>query len=376
MARILYVSKPIAPPWNDGSKNIVRDVARHLPSRHQAWLMGRSDQLGEGELAPARLLPVHPLARSRFTPSASERMRTLLTLLVRSEAELWHFFFAPSSATSRAVTLLRTLRRRPSVHTVCSAPHPAADPSRLLLAETTVVLSEHTERRYLEAGVPPSRLRRIPTPLSPPPPPSAERIAQVRATLSLPAGAPVVLYVGDLEEGGGAERILAAFERLPPPLRDEVHLVLACRAKTPRAETILSSLRSEVARRPHLAARVRWAGEVPFIYALLAASDVVTLPVDSLFAKVDHPLVLLEAMSLGRPVLVCEGTPAAELAQGGALVVPQAPEAVAEGIGRLLDDEPDARARGERGRLYVRSEHDPRRIAEAYAVLYDELSPG
>ena len=30
MARILMVSKPVAPPWNDSSKNLVRDVAGHL----------------------------------------------------------------------------------------------------------------------------------------------------------------------------------------------------------------------------------------------------------------------------------------------------------------------------------------------------------
>ena len=30
MPSVLYVSKPVAPPWNDSSKNLVRDLALAL----------------------------------------------------------------------------------------------------------------------------------------------------------------------------------------------------------------------------------------------------------------------------------------------------------------------------------------------------------
>ncbi len=373
MARILYVSKPIAPPWNDGSKNLVREVARHLPPRHQALLMGRRNLPGAEAVAPARLLPVHPPHRGRFGSSSAERLRTFGALASHPDVHAWHLFFAPSPATARAMALARRLRRRPSLHTVCSAPRPEADPSRLLLADLTVVLSEHTERRYLRAGVPAERLRRIPVPLTPPATPSPEAVARMRRALSLPSEALLVVYAGDLEIGGGAERTLRAFERLPAPIRREAVLVLACRPKSPRAEAIATSLRARFETREALRGRIRWAGELPFVHALLAAADVVALPSDSLFAKVDHPLVLLEAMSLGTPVLVCEGTAAAELAPGGALVVQANPEAVAEGLGRLLEDRPDAAARGRLGAEYVRTTHAPNRVAEAYASLYDEL---
>ncbi|MBK6696371.1 MAG: hypothetical protein IPG50_29895 [Myxococcales bacterium] len=38
MPRVLYVSKPIVPPWHDGSKNLVRDVATSL-TRHRATVL-------------------------------------------------------------------------------------------------------------------------------------------------------------------------------------------------------------------------------------------------------------------------------------------------------------------------------------------------
>ena len=371
MAHLLYVSKPIAPPWNDGSKNVVRDVARHLPA-HRVSLLGRRGRPGAEDVAPAELLPVHPPGRGRFAPGASERLRTLLAAARTPGVDLLHYFFAPSPATRRAADLLRRLRPLPSVHTVCSAPSPRLDPAALLLADVTVVLSRHTEQRYLAAGVPAERLRRMPVPLAPVEPPSPERRAEARRALRIAHDAPLVLYAGDLEFGGGAERILRAFALLPGAFGREAVLVMAFRAKTERARQEAARLRSDLVP-GHLSKRVRWAGEVPDIHALLAAADVVALPSDSLLAKVDHPLVLLEAMSLGRPALVCDGTPAAELAEGGALSVPPTPEAVAEGLSRLLEDPGDARVRGQRGAEYVRSAHDPGRVASRYAALYDEV---
>ena len=370
VAHLLFVSKPIAPPWNDGSKNVVRDVARHLTG-HRVRLLGRRGRPGAPDVAPAELLPVHPAGRGRFAPGGAERLRTLLAAARTPDVDLLHYFFAPSPATRRAADLLRRLRPVPSVHTVCSAPLPRFDPAAMLLADRTVVLSEHTERRYLDAGVPAERIRRIPVPLAPVEPPSPERRAETRRSLRIPHDAPLVLYAGDLEFGGGAERILRAFALLPKALVRDAVLVMACRAKTERARHEAERLGGVLGTGP-LAKRVRWAGEVPDIHALLATADVVALPSDSLVAKVDHPLVLLEAMSLGRPVLVCDGTPAAELSAGGALSVPATPEAVADGLSRLLEDPGDAEARGLRGADYVRATHDPAGVAAQYAALYDE----
>ncbi len=117
-----------------------------------------------------------------------------------------------------------------------------------------------------------------------------------------------------------------------------------------------------------------FAGETPRILELLAACDVVCLPSEVAYAKMDYPLVLLEAMVLARSVVVCAGTPAAELATGGAaLAVAPETEALARTLGGLLGDESARHALGERARQRATVEHDPARMAAAYEALYDEL---
>jgi phosphatidylinositol alpha-1,6-mannosyltransferase len=109
--------------------------------------------------------------------------------------------------------------------------------------------------------------------------------------------------------------------------------------------------------------------------ALLAASDVVALPARRLDAKVDVPLVLLEALALGRPVLVAEGSSAAVLAErGAALAAPATPEGIGAALVRLWASPEARRELAERGRALVRSEHAPRRLAQHHRTLYQSLA--
>jgi len=187
----------------------------------------------------------------------------------------------------------------------------------------------------------------------------------------LPLDEPLLLYPGDLEFSGGAERTLRAFALLAPERR--ALLVLACRAKTAHARDEEQRLRT-LARELGIAERVRFVGETREIHGLLAAADVVALPAENLYAKMDLPLVLIEAMLLGRAVLVSEGTPAAELCEGeAALCAPASPEATAVLADRLLGDARERAALGARARAAALERYHPAVVASAYEDLYDEL---
>jgi len=180
----------------------------------------------------------------------------------------------------------------------------------------------------------------------------------------------VVLYPGDLEVGEGAARIVEAVAAMS---RRDVWLVLACRAKTPAARDAELRVRERV-RAAGLETRTRWAGETRAIHALLAAADVVALPSTDLYAKMDHPLVLLEAMSLARPVVVARGTPAEELADDDAAIAVDATgEGLAAVLDRLLDDAALRASLGQRARAAVYARHAPGPMAAAYESLYDAL---
>lgn len=365
MAEVLLVSKAIAPPWNDSGKNLVRDLARGL-TRHRPTVMVTDAALPE--LAHARLAPVYTKGVA-FAPALVDQGRVFAYLLRSRGHALWHFFFAPNPRSCSAGRAAKLLRRRAVLHTLSSAPR---DPQAIvpwLFADLNVVLSRHTEQRLLDAGLSSARLRRVPPAIEPLAPKNASETAALRSELGLPNSAPCVVYPGDLEFGNGAALMveLAHRSRLRPCV------VLACRTKTSRARAVLRELEERV-HTLGLGEQVRFVGETPRIHDYLACADVVALPSADLYAKMDYPLVLLEAMSLARCVVVAQGSAAAELAEhGGARALAPDAEALTDGVDRLLDDDHARALLGQTARRAVVEHYTYDAMARAYEFLYDAL---
>ena len=367
MAEVLFVSKPVAPPWNDSSKNLVRDVAGHL-TLHSPVLMGRPGE--PNPIDRGRVVPVYTASSGGFSPRARDNLRVLRYLLVRSRVPLWHFFFAPNWRSSAAGGLARSLRRVPSVHTLCSTPAEGVDIDGVRFADVTVALSRSTYERLLDAGAPENEIRCIPPSVPPLPEPTPlERVA-LRSKYRLPESSPVWIYPGDLELGGGAEIALRGFAEWN---RSDAALLMACRHKTARAAGALANLKAQ-ARHWGIADQVRWLGERPDIHDLLALSDFVVMVNESTYAKMDYPLVVLEAMSMARPVLVGRATPSAELAaSGGVVAVDANGEALANAVEGLSSDDARRDGLGQAGRSWALSRFSPSAIAAAYERIYEEL---
>jgi glycosyltransferase involved in cell wall biosynthesis len=362
MADVLLVSKAIAPPWNDSGKNLVRDLARGM-TRHRPTLMIGRDPPSIANASYARVYD----GGVGFAPALRDQARVFAHLVTTRGPRLWHFFFAPNPRSCLAGGVARRLRNKPALHTISSAPRDVRSVVPLLFADVNVVLSEHSEQRFLEAGLAPSRLHRIAPAVEALAPPDAARRRALRSELGLPVSAPLVVYPGDLEFGEGAHLMLETVRALP----DDALLVMACRAKTPRAREIERTLRERMRGDE---ARVRFVGETARIHDLLATADVVALPSRDLYAKMDYPLVLLEAMSLARCVVVARGSAAEELARDdAACAVEPAVEPLLTTLTKLLADDALRARHGEAGRVRVQQEYGIANMAAAYERLYDAL---
>lgn len=355
MPDVLFVSKPVAPPWNDSSKNLVRDIAGHL-QRYSPVMIERQG-------VPA----------SSFSPGLRENIGVLRHLLRDADSDIWHFFFAPNRKSCTAAMFATAIRRVPTVHTVCSLPPEDSALQKLVFADVTVALSHFALDRFRSAGVPDASLRLIPPSVPPLPEPSDRHRATLRKKHRIPETSAVWIYPGDLEHGGGAEVALEGFAAYG---HRDAFLLMACRDKTRSAGAARERL-IERAQRWGVGAKVRWLGETRHIHELLALSDFTVLPNRSPYAKMDYPLVVLEAMSMGRPVLVGKGTPAAELAEwGGAMAVEPHGEALAHGIEQLSADQDSRETLGRRARKLVLQRFSPAKVAAEYEQLYEAVRAG
>lgn len=87
------------------------------------------------------------------------------------------------------------------------------------------------------------------------------------------------------------------------------------------------------------------------------------------------PVTVLEAMACGLPVVATDvGGVAEEVGDGGIVVPPRDPIALAAAIERLLGDEAERRARGESAARLARERYDGRRVAQRHVELYEQLA--
>ena len=359
--RVLFVSKPIVPPFDDGSKCLVRDVASALKVVEPTVMVSP----GGPPIGPrVRREHVYGVA-SGFAPSGNAL--AFNRLMFGPPLDLWHFVFAPNTASSTAARLaIRSQRGRGwkgrVVQTVAS--HPQSFSRSLFFGDRIVVLSDWTRERLLRTGIPDSVLRSIPPCVAEPTPATPQ--GEMRARLGIGDG-PLFVYPGDLHVSTGAATLAAA---IPDVLRavPGARFVLACRAKGADIAGHEADLKSAL---HGLDPYVQLVGRAPDMHGLLRAADVIAFPVDDLRGKIDLPIVLLEAMALERPLVLASGGPLDELP--GVHVPPRDPVALAKALIDLGTDAAARKREGELGRNAWLSKHTPEIVGAQHDALYAEL---
>jgi hypothetical protein len=364
MPRVLFVSKPIAPPFHDGTKCLVRDVATELRGFSPVVLT-----------TPEALSLLPPGVAGRavyrsggaFAPALLDNARAAFGLLTGPKDDLWHFVFAPNPRTGQVARALRAVRRLPIVQTVASPPRHFAKLSQLVFGDQLVVQSRATADSLARAAREEAFALPEVTVVPPPVPnlaaPSPESVQQARTELGLAPNDRIVLYPGDLEVSSGAEVTRSLVEPLSQLMPDAV-VVFAYRNKTPAAAGRAAHLK-QVLQSP----RVRITDQVSSMHALLAASSIVIFPVDDLWGKVDQPIVLLEALALGVPCAVLDQGPLRDV-EGAAKIATIDARAWLDVISALAQPTP-ARARAiAAGRAAASSVYASGVVARAYEAIY------
>ena len=176
----------------------------------------------------------------------------------------------------------------------------------------------------------------------------------------------VIVVVARLEARKGHRDLFAALDTLPRSVLDR--LVVAVAGDGPERD----NLEKVVAERG-LTSQVRFLGAHDDPWALYDLADLVVLPS---IGHEDLPVVLIEAMAAGRPVVATRVAGAVELVDDevtGLLVAPHQPDRLATAIAMLLDDGDRRRAMGEAARRRYESTYTPALVVARYLELYRDL---
>jgi glycosyltransferase involved in cell wall biosynthesis len=217
-----------------------------------------------------------------------------------------------------------------------------------------VAVSEDTKRAYERQGYPPGRIEVLYN--------GVRAFANGAAARNDP---PVIGEIGRLCDVKGQRELIRALAEIP-----DARLVLAGR-DLEQGGAFQAELERE-AEQAGVRDRVEILGFHDDVPALLAELDVVALPswTEGL------PMVLLEAMAAGRPVVATPvgGTPELVVdGETGLLVPPRDPPALAAALRRVLADRDLAARLGEAGRRRVSERFTLQQMTGRMLELYDEI---
>lgn len=212
------------------------------------------------------------------------------------------------------------------------------------------------------AGVPRGRMDVIHNSVPEPEPLAAAARARLDAELGL-GDAPVVALVGRLVPQKAPQRFLRAVATLGERRRDLRFLVVGDGPLRPELELL--------ARELGLGARVVFTGVRDDARELIARSELVVFSSE----WEGMPMVALESLAAGVPIVTTDVEGMRELlAGGGGVVVDHDSQAIASAAAELLDDDQRRRELGASGQETVRREFGVERMVERYRALYARVA--
>ncbi len=356
------VSKPLRAPWNDGTTVLVRELVKHLPERFALHYFGDpTAPLRAGDAVVA-------LPAMGHQPALGDKIRVLAHLVSpRRKGANLHFFFAPNRVTSNVVRGLQRIGSRRVIHSLPASTGAHAHVNLLCNLDRVVVSSKWGANMLANAGLETERLAVIY------PGVNVDGLHRLHA----PKSTPRIVYAGDLDETV-TDRLVAVASALTQTRFREVTLEILARPKhahdAAARQRLGEALASQIAR-----GQVLLEGNVPNVLERLARADVQLFLAPNLKGKVDLPLVLLEGLALGVPVLSVDTAPATELfevARASKLDVGMHVEAegLPEALSHALDERPLLQRWQENARTLAASAFSSERMGGEYAALYETVT--
>ena len=360
--KLLMISRAVEPPWDEASKNLVRDISNMLDD-YQFHILTTGNTRKDKENI------VNKEIYSKWKLTLFQKLRLVLFLIrKRTDYDLYHFCFTPELLTSFLSNVLIDKRKK-----IWSLPYISLRLSKKnikKLAENTSIMtvtSEFSKEIFKDGGacnvevVYPGVDLEIFKPIN-------------KSKTHKEGGGFTVFFPGDISK----DAIIMAVESIikETVLRTtSVNFIVASRIKKMGDARRKNGLKDRLDK-AGLQDRIRFIEGVKDMPALLADCDLVLYPhFEDFGKKIDIPYIVVEAMACGKPVLISDRRPLNEVMKNGAgmAVSTDNPYEFAKAIIKLNEDQRFANNLGMRNRQVTEMYFDINKNMKRFASIYKKV---
>jgi len=389
----MLTSVPMAPPWDQGDKNLAYTLTAALPNVRFRVITAQGAPPPQGDnldlepryysgrptlIQKAQIFTWLLSFSRKHTSNGHSSLSDSDTEQVCQEPDLYHLIYRPFRLSSRLLNLIPVLKRHPTIHTIPATADGHPLKRHMFFARRIVALSQYGKKRLQHLGV--ENVIHIPPGINLDEwMPLTDQSENHKLRLGL-VGHPVLLFPGHYGMGQGSEVMLEALpgiiSRFP-----EARIIFACRLRSNQDFQSERATRLKI-QKMGLEHTVRFYNTVADMHSLIGASDIVLLPLQTMRGKVDIPTTLLEALAAAKPVIISDIPPMNELLLrpdriadlGGLTIPPGNSHALVKATTLLLESHELRTCMGACGQRMVRMQYDIHCIASRYEELYEEMA--
>jgi len=374
MKRVLLLTRPICPPWDEGSKDFAYTLAKYARDFEVHLLT-------HGRIADLTGNVVQHLIYSSSKWNWMQKIRAYVFLIKEfllkggKDYDIIHSFFTPTKLNVFALELCLRNKKIKTIQTLATLRDDLYDAEKLkkiIHADFIITYSDYAKEKLEKLGF--KNVKRIypgiDINLFSPAPKKLELMKKFETT----EDDFVINYTGEYVRLGDMDDIVSVFSDLAKENKN-FKLHLAVRVKNRKD----ASKKEEVKKKFEEAGildRVAFIDDGSYVMEdVFNLCDISIFPVRTMTGKFDIPLAVIEAMACGKPMIASNIERLRYFLNdnNSILINPGNREALKEKILYLYDN-PEARgALGEKGMKFAREKFDIMKIVEEYEAVYKNM---
>lgn len=303
--QLVFITRPISAPWDDGGKNFALDLARkiHIPDL-KIYLLTTQETI------PSLPKILHQIRFFHNPQLTFKNKLALFYFLLRNDADLFHLIFVATPATSMLLRIMFLFKKAKTVQTVLAFESDSIFIlKRMLYGDVIVCFSKSITEKIKKAGA--KNIVTIPP--------------GVDTTLYLPGKKKnIIAFLGELYRMKSYD---LASELIPilATMYPSYTIFLGFRySNKPRKEFILREQLKKlfIKKIPNAKTQIVWSDVIKDMPEFLKSTRLVVFPATTMKGKFNLPLVLIEALACGNPVVISPIQPINEYSDYPGFITP------------------------------------------------------
>jgi len=380
--KILFVTRPIAPPWDEASKNMAYQLAVNVAKINQnleIHLMTKGDLKDTFSGLPENIVqhPIYTSAENDFT--LSQKIRSILfQWRMKNKFDVVHYFFTPSKLNSFIIKKFLYPKKSKTIQTIATLREDLMTDEEIkksIFGDILIAYSKHTKKKLKNLGF--SHTHHIYPGIDLEDFKPQEKKESLMQDCNITSSDFIISFAGEYVRLGGLEEVVESFIELCKK-SSNIKLFLTVRVKNDKDAARKKELIIQL-KKLDLLNRIIFGDEIDFSSHTMSdvfnLHDIEIYPIHNMKGKFDVPLVVPEAMACKKAVILSDLPLLKEFANhnNAVMIEKKNTKELTEAILDLYNNPKRREEIATNGMNFVRRNFNIEFIAEEYNDLYDKL---